>query len=98
MQVREGDSEQLQTPLVKAQHLHPSDPVFRLLLDDLGAIQRVGDVIEPSPLGLKPHGHVAEVHAAAGGLLHQPQEAAGQQVQRRPWTNGDITAGEATVT
>lgn len=62
---------------------HPADLVFRLFLDDLNAVQSVGDVIESSAFGLKPCGHVAEIHGATGGLLHQLQETAGQQLQRR---------------
>lgn len=65
--------------------LHPADPVFWLFLDDVNAVQRTGDVIKSSAVGLKPSGHVGEIHTATGGLLHQLQEPAGQQVQRHPW-------------
>lgn len=61
--------------------VHPADPVFGLFLDDVNAVQRTGDVIKSSAVGLKPSGHVGEIHTAAGGPLHQLQEPAGQQVQ-----------------
>lgn len=61
---------------------HPLDPVGRVLLDKVDAVQDVGDVVDSAFAGAQVDGDVPQVHGAVWSCHQQLEETAGQEPQR----------------
>lgn len=70
-------------------HSHPLNLIGRLLLNDVEALQDVGDVINSSPASLQAFRHLPEVDRAIGRHQQKLQEAHCQNSQRHIWNQHD---------